>query len=246
MPRQPIVALTATTEVVRGRPRIRLNEAYASAIARAGMIPLALPPLDPERATDVVAGVDGIVLTGGEDVDPARYHAARHPATEDVHPGRDAWEIALLAAARAARRPTLAICRGVQVANVALGGTLVQDLPSERPSRIAHARSDERETRVHEIDVTTGSRLAAVLGATHLRVNSSHHQAIDRPATGLAVTAAAPDGVVEGVEWAGEDGWWLLGVQWHPEELVATPERWDRALFDAFRAAVLETSLVGR
>ena len=246
MPRQPIVALTATTEILRGRSRIRLNEAYATAIARAGMIPLVVPPLDPDRADDLVAGVDGIVLTGGEDIDPARYRAARHPATEDVHPERDAWEIALLAAARAAKRPTLAICRGVQLANVALGGTLVQDIPTERPSRIAHALAEERESRVHEVRVTPGSRLAAALGATHLTANSSHHQAIDRAGTGVAVTATAPDGVVEGIEWTGDDGWWLLGVQWHPEELVATAESWDRALFAAFRAAILESSLVGR
>ncbi|NUO63458.1 MAG: gamma-glutamyl-gamma-aminobutyrate hydrolase family protein [Gemmatimonadaceae bacterium] len=246
MPRPPLVALSATTELLRGRPRIRLNEAYTDAIAGAAMLPLVVPPLDTARADEIVAAVDGIVLTGGEDVDPARYGAARHPATEGLHGARDGWEIALLAAARAARRPVLAICRGIQVANVALGGTLVQDLPSERPSAIAHARSDDREERVHDVDVTPGSRLAAALGATHLRVNSSHHQALDRVAPGLAVTAAAPDGVVEGAEWTGDDGWWMLGVQWHPEELVRTAEGWDRALFAAFRAALLEGSLVGR
>jgi len=237
--RQPVVALTATTELLNGRSRIRLNTAYANAFVTAGMTPLVVPPLDPSLAGDVVAAVDGIVLTGGEDVDPARYGAKAHPATEGIHAGRDAWEIALLMAARAARRPTLAICRGIQVANVALGGTLVQDLPTERPSRIAHARSADREARVHEISVIPGSRLAAALGATALTANSSHHQAIDRAAGGLAVTATAPDGVVEGAEWTGDDGWWMLGVQWHPEELVRTAEGWDRALFAAFRAAML-------
>ena len=246
MPATPIVAHTATTELLRGRGRARVNEAYADAVSGAGLIPLVVPPLDPARAADVVSRVDGIVLTGGEDVAPSRYGAAPHPAVEGVHDRRDAFEIALVIAAREARRPTLAICRGIQVANVALGGTLVRDLPSERPSAIAHARSDLRDHRVHEVSVVAGSHLAAALGATAVRVNSSHHQAIDRPGEGLSVTATAPDGVVEGAEWTSGDGWWLLGVQWHPEELVRTAEPWDRALFAAFRAAVDEARLAAR
>ena len=233
--RQPIVAVTATTEMIRGLPRVRVNEAYTSALVAGGMIPLVVAPLATGFA-DLVARVDGLVLTGGEDIDPALYGAARHAQTDEPHATRDASEIALVAAARAARLPTLAICRGLQVANVALGGTLVQDLSSERPSSVAHTRSDARTQRVHDVRVDAGSRLAAALGATTLAVNSSHHQAVDRVAPGLTVTATAPDGVVEGAEWTGDDGWWLVGVQWHPAELVHAPEPWDRALFAAFRA----------
>jgi len=233
--RQPIVAVTATTEMILGLPRVRVNEAYAGALESSGIVPLVVPPLA-AGFDDLAARVDGLVLTGGEDVDPALYAAARHAQTDAPHRARDASEIALVAAARAARLPTLAICRGLQVANVALGGTLVQDLPSERPSSVAHARSDARAERVHEVRVDAGSRLAAALGATALTVNSSHHQSVDRVAPGLVVTATAPDGVVEGAEWTGGDGWWLVGVQWHPEELVDTPEPWDRALFAAFRS----------
>ena len=235
MSRQPIVAVTATTEMIRGLPRVRVNEAYTSALAASGIISLVVPPLT-TGFDDLVARVDGLVLTGGEDVDPALYDAPRHAQSDPPHAARDTSEIALVTAARAARLPTLAICRGLQVANVALGGTLVQDLPSERPSSIAHARSDARGQRVHEVRVDAGSRLANALAANMVAVNSSHHQAVDRVAPGLFVTATAPDGVVEGAEWTGDDGWWLVAVQWHPEELVDTPEDWDRALFAAFRA----------
>jgi putative glutamine amidotransferase len=242
--RQPIVAVTATTEMIRGLPRVRLNEAYTNALARAGMIPLVIAPLESGFA-DVVARVDGLVLTGGEDIAPARYGAAPRAETDPPHDRRDASEIALLAAAQAARLPTLAICRGLQLANVALGGTLVQDIPSERPSDIVHSRSDARAERVHEVRVSGHSLLAAAIGATALSVNSSHHQSIDRAAAGLTVSARAADGIVEGAEWTGDD-WWLLGVQWHPEELTTTPESWDRSLFAAFRAALASAAAVER
>jgi len=234
VPHQPLVAVTATTKIVGGLPRVRVNAAYTRALAAAGMIPVVVPPLDGGFA-EIVARVDGLLLTGGEDVDPSRYGATRHAATEDPHGTRDSSEIALILAAHAARLPTLAICRGLQVANVALGGTLVQDIPSERPSSIGHSRSDARTQRVHEVGIAEGSLLASAIGARAITANSSHHQAVDRIASGLAVTATAPDGIIEGAEWTGDDGWWMLGVQWHPEELIDTPEPWDRALFAAFR-----------
>lgn len=239
MAARPLVAVTATTESLRGRSRVRVNEAYTWAIERTGMLPLVIPPLDDERAVaDLIATVDGLLLTGGEDVDPALYGARPHPATEEPHAERDRAELLLLAAARDAQLPTLAICRGLQVANVALGGTLVQDIPSERRSAIDHAPAGKREQRTHEVHLETDSRLAVAVGASVISVNSSHHQALDRVAPGLTVSATAPDGIVEGAEWSGD--WWLLGVQWHPEELVATEEGWDRSLFDAFRRAIDE------
>lgn len=237
MLRQPIVAVTATTEVIRGLLRLRLNEAYLDALTGAGIVPVVVGP-QLSGLDEIVARVDGLVLTGGEDVAPALYGADPGPHTDPPHATRDRAEIALLAAARRAALPTLAICRGLQVANVALGGTLLQDIPTERPSAIAHARSDARAQRVHEVRVVSGSRIASALGATGLTVNSSHHQAIDRVADGLTVSATAPDGIVEGAEWTGDDGWWMVGVQWHPEELTTTPERWDTSLFAAFRDAV--------
>jgi putative glutamine amidotransferase len=128
---------------------------------------------------------------------------------------------------------------------VALGGTLVQDLPSERPAALAHDGRWKRSDRVHGLRVAAGSRLAAALGATEAATNSLHHQAIARVAEGLVAVAHAPDGVVEAVEWDGDD-WWMAGVQWHPEELTETTEEWDRALFAAFAAAVHQQLLSSR
>jgi putative glutamine amidotransferase len=129
--------------------------------------------------------------------------------------------------------PTLAICRGIQVVNVALGGSLVQDIASECPSGVQHDQSEARKQRVHDVSVGSDSMLADAVGATRITVNSSHHQAVARVARGLDVTARAPDGIVEGAEWTGDD-WWMLAVQWHPEELTRDPQPWDRGLFKAF------------
>lgn len=233
----PPVALTATTEIIRDVRRTRANVAYSAAAHAAGLRPYILPVLPAADAEALLEGMAGLILTGGEDVDPAQYGSAPHPALGEVHAERDAFEIALVRAARARRLPTLAICRGVQVANVALGGTLVQDLPSEWPAALAHDGRWARSDRVHDLRLATGSRLARAIGATEATTNSMHHQAIARVAEGLVAVAHAPDGVVEGVEWAGDD-WWMAGVQWHPEELTDTAEEWDRALFAAFAAAV--------
>jgi putative glutamine amidotransferase len=188
-------------------------------------------------ADAMLDGMAGLILTGGEDVDPGHYRADAHPALGEVHAGRDAFELALVRAAQARRLPTLAICRGVQILNVALGGTLVQDLPTEWQGALPHDGRWERSARVHDAAVERGSRLSAALGATALRVNSFHHQSLARVGDGLTAVAHAPDGVIEGVETAADE-WWVLGVQWHPEELTATPEPWDRALFAAFARAV--------
>ncbi len=238
MSHSPLVAVTATTEIVASRPRVRLNEAYVRALVDAGLVPLVAPPLEDDRAADaVLAAVSGLVLTGGEDVAPSLYGAAPHPALGGVHDGRDRWEAALVRAARARRLPTLAICRGIQVLNVALGGTLVQDLPSERPTATDHDPKAGRDARTHTLRLEPGSRLAQALDADGetVRINSLHHQAVDRLGDGLRATGTSDDGVVEGVE-TDDAGWWALGVQWHPEELTATPEGWDRALFAAFAA----------
>lgn len=236
MPR-PLVALSATSVPPEGAghpARVRVNEAYVRALQAAGLVPLIVPPsLGDEEARALVDGVAGIVLSGGEDVDPATYHAARHPATQTSHTGRDATERSLVAAAREARRPVLAICRGIQLLNVALGGTLVQHLPDERPDGIRHAREDMPAARVHGITVEAGSRLASALGATQFEANSMHHQAVARVAAPLRATAHASDGVIEGVETTSDD-WWVLGVQWHPEELIGDARPFDRGIFAAF------------
>ncbi|MEX2178625.1 MAG: gamma-glutamyl-gamma-aminobutyrate hydrolase family protein [Gemmatimonadaceae bacterium] len=234
--RAPLVAVTATTRLSDGVSRVYLNEAYVQALRAVGLTPLILPPLDATELPDIVAGVQGVVLTGGEDVDPAEYEASRGAHTEPPHRRRDKMELALVTLARERSIPTLAICRGLQVVNVALGGSLVQDIPTEFETTVTH-RAAERDQRVHEVRVEGDSALARAVGARTISVNSSHHQSVGRPGEGVRVTARASDGVIEGAEWK-DDGWWMLGVQWHPEDLVRDVEDWDRALFRAFATRV--------
>jgi putative glutamine amidotransferase len=234
---RPIVAVTATIRPVDGVDRVRLNAAYVHAIESAGLIPLVVPPLaDANTARGVLGVVAGLVLTGGEDVDPSLYGEAPHPELGPVSCSRDETELALLARARELRLPTLAICRGIQVVNVGLGGTLVQDLPSQRNDVDAHELREDRSARVHSVSVNAASRLASILGVQSLGVNSIHHQAVDRLGSAMRISARADDGVVEGVE-SDDPDWWMVGVQWHPEELTGTPEPWDRRLFAAFAEA---------
>jgi putative glutamine amidotransferase len=233
----PFVIVTSTTETIRGRPRVRVNEAYTNALAAAGLIPMILPPVRAALAVAAIGDIAGLVLTGGEDVDPEHFAQPAHPATGEPHPLRDEYELALARAAAEQRIPTLAICRGAQVMNIALGGTLVQDIPSQVTTDIDHDQSDQREGRVHAITIEPDSLLAEIAGSTTIRINSSHHQSIDRLGRELRVTARSADGVVEAVE-STDDLWWMVAVQWHPEELVNTPEQWDRRLFSAFADAV--------
>lgn len=232
-----VVALTTTTDIVRGIPRVRVNKRYTDALSRAGVLPITVPPLDPDAADALLDRVDGLVLTGGEDVESRRYGSPPHVKAEAPNPARDRWEIALARAARDRRLPTLAICRGIQIANVAFGGSLIQDIATERPGSIVHTRDDVRADRVHAVVVDPASRLAHALGAGRIMANSLHHQSIDRAGDELRLVAHAEDGIVEAAEWGGDD-WWMVGVQWHPEELDDDQEPWDRALFAAFAAAV--------
>jgi len=223
-----VVVVTAPLRTDAGRERVALNTAYVRALARAALVPLVVPPiLDPERACAVLDRVHGVVLTGGEDVDPARYGARPHAKLGEIDVARDAVELALIADARARRLPILAICRGIQILNVALGGTLYQDLASERSGEIDHADTRSR----HGLRVEAGSLLHRTIATLETTVNSRHHQAIRDLAPSLRATAWAPDGVIEGAE--PPDGEpWMLAVQWHPEDDV------EGALFRGFAEAV--------
>jgi putative glutamine amidotransferase len=220
----PLVLVTATTEAGAGVARVCVPAAYTDALVAVGLIPVVLPPVSPAVATAALDGVAGLVLTGGEDIDPRLYHEAAHPATGTPHAARDAYELALARAARARRVPTLAICRGAQIVNVALGGTLMQDISPRHPRGVE---------RVHAVELDPSSRLASIFAAPRVRANSSHHQAIGRAGPGLRVGGTSPDGVVEAIESA-DPAWWMMGVQWHPEDLTGTDEDWDRRLFAAF------------
>ena len=225
----PPVAVTAPRRLVDGRERVTLNTAYVRALEGAGLVPLAVPTmLAADRAGAALAAVRGLVLTGGEDVAPDRYGAAPHPRLGEVDPVRDAAELALIAAARKRGLPILAICRGIQILNVALGGTLYQDLDSERPGSVPHAG----EASHHPVRVAAGSLLERTLGTRAATVNSRHHQAIRDLAPGLKAVAWAEDGVIEGAEPVDPGAPWMVAVQWHPEDLT------ERALFDGFARAV--------
>jgi gamma-glutamyl-gamma-aminobutyrate hydrolase PuuD len=195
-------------------PTALLSASYVDAVVRAGGIPVLLPPVDlPGAATSVVDSLDALLLTGGADVDPARYDAEPDPETRGLRPDRDRWEHDLLAAALERDLPVLAICRGVQVLDVALGGTLHQHVPDvvghegHRPVPGTFGRT--------QVKVEPGSRLAGIIGDT-AAVPCHHHQCLDRVAEGLVVAARAEDGIVEAVEMPGRR--FVVGVQWHPEE----------------------------
>jgi putative glutamine amidotransferase len=181
----------------------------------------------------VLDSVSGLVLTGGEDVDPARYGEKRHEKVRSVNAARDATEAALVEEAKARGMPVLAICRGIQILNVALGGTLVQDISSQCNTHISHDEEGPRDSRSHEITVEPESLIAKAIGTERCTVNSFHHQSVKRVADGMRVTARSPDGIIEGLESTDND-WWVMAVQWHPEEMTDSAEPWDRGLFKAF------------
>lgn len=209
---------------------------YLESVRRAGGEPMEVADTL-ESPASIVARVQGVMLTGGGDVDPALYHEGPHDTYEPAEPGRDAFEIGLAQAAVAADLPLLAICRGMQVLNVAMGGSLVQDIPSQVAGALDHAIREPRFHVAHEVWVSRGSRLWAIMADTldgeNLQVNSRHHQAVNRVAAGFDVSATAPDGVIEAMERPASR--FCIAVQWHPENFWRTGEF--RPLFEAFLAA---------
>jgi putative glutamine amidotransferase len=213
----------------------RLDD-YLASVEQAGGRPRVLEVSDSPRK--VIADLDGLVLTGGGDVDPVLYGESRHPSVDDAEPGRDEFEIDLARRAMATNLPLLAICRGAQVLNVAAGGTLVQDIPSMVGSDLAHSVTEPKDAIAHAVTVAPGSHLERALSgsvdSSHAcRVNSRHHQSIGRLGSGLTSTATAPDGVVEAIEHQASG--FCLGVQWHPENFWRTGEF--NPLFAAFVGA---------
>jgi putative glutamine amidotransferase len=197
---------------------------YCQAVLRAGGEPvevsLALPPDQFRKLAD---SLDAVVLTGSPaDVNPSLYGAARNPASAEADPDRERTDFALLEHAFAEHKPVLAICYGVQIMNVFLGGTLIQDIPSDIQTPIQHPWSNRDKGApepFHVAKIESGSRLRDLAGADEVGVNSSHHQSILDPGRSLRIAARAPDGVVEAVEWTGDSNW-VTGVQWHPERMA--------------------------
>jgi putative glutamine amidotransferase len=192
-----------------------LPEPYVAAMAAAGARTALLPPAQPAEAEQVLAPFDGLLLAGGGDIEPARYGAADHPAQYGTDPDRDRLELALARAAVRLGVPTLGICRGVQLLNVAFGGTLIQHLP-DRDGHIEHR--NEAKRALHGLRVEPGSRLAEAVGQLQAEGLSHHHQGLDRLGEGFRPVAWAQDGLVEGIE---RDQGWTVGVLWHPESTAA-------------------------
>jgi putative glutamine amidotransferase len=203
---------------------LALGLTYPEAIRRAGAVPVIIPPLDNDSIEPLLDGLCGLCLSGGPDLHPTVYGATPHAALGPTEPHLDRFEVALVRAAEARDLPVLAICRGLQVLNVARGGTLVQDLPSERPSGIVHRQLRAARVPTHDVTLERASRVADALGgADHVCVNSFHHQAVDLLGSGLRAVGWAADGVVEAIE--ATDRAFTIAVQWHAESMVDSPEQ---------------------
>ncbi len=230
MPVRPTILISGSTDDQGSEFAdfsLGLSMAYPRAVAAAGGMPWLLPTL-PEKALvrEAVRQSDGILLTGGDDVDPKRYTKTLPEAVlktvQPAHVERDSFEILLIQEGLRQRKPLLCICRGHQILNVALGGTLFADIPQQIPRAMDHGRTDLKDQIVHDAECVPGSLMTRIAGGGRLGVNSSHHQAVDKLGRGLRVTARSPDGVVEGLERTPESEGrvpWLLGVQFHPERL---------------------------
>jgi putative glutamine amidotransferase len=212
-----------------GDRSISLSVRYLNAISRVGGLPVTMAPTASRALiSNCVERVDGVLLTGGDDINPKIYNShlpKQVSKTVRVTPDggeRDLRELLLIDEVFRKRKPLLAVCRGQQILNVALGGTLVADIPQQRPGALAHGRNDQRDAVVHDVRLTPGSLLAKITGGLKLGVNSTHHQAVARVAPPLQVTATSDDGMVEGLELKPGGSRWLpflLSVQFHPERL---------------------------
>ncbi len=244
--RPPLIGVT-TSEVRRAqtveptpegeppRHEMALGLPYLRGLEAAGGLPVVMPPLDEEAIEPLLDRFDGICLSGGPDLDPDTYGAEPHPELGPIEPDLDRFELAVARRADAREMPILAICRGTQAMNVVRGGTLHQHIP-ERSTEISHRQKAAGDLPTHPVSIEAGSRLAQILEATEIEVNSFHHQAIERLGDGLRVTALAPDDTIEAVEDPRRR--FLIGVQWHAETLVHRP--YEGALFRSFVEACRE------
>ena len=238
----PLIGITSSVWFdSHGRGFVRAYAPNANAIAQAGGLPVFIPSnIEESTLRCLYERMDGILLPGGGDIDPVLYGAQKHPATQRIDRARDDAEIAITRWAVEDDRPVLGICRGHQVFNVALGGTLLQDIPSQMNTNVPHDFPDDvpRSKLAHGVHVIPDSRLAQILGETVLMVNSLHHQAVDLLAPVLRAAAYSTDGIVEAVEIP--DHRFSLSVQWHPEDL--TEYNPIRRLFQAFVDAARDSS----
>ncbi|MBP7999645.1 MAG: gamma-glutamyl-gamma-aminobutyrate hydrolase family protein [Chloroflexi bacterium] len=235
MTRTPIIGIT--TYERSPDDHFMLPTVYVDAVRRAGGIVILIPPGEP-HLDQLLKLLDGVIFSGGGDVDPAHYAGVPHPEIYTISPERDEMEMMLARKIIELGKPTLCICRGTQVLNVALGGTLIEHLPDVVGEAVVH-REPPDVAVPHPVQVKSESRLARIMGATAVNPASWHHQAVRQPATGLEVVAYAADGTIEALEMVGHP--WLMAVQWHPE-ITAAEDVTQQRLFDGLVNAAAEES----
>jgi putative glutamine amidotransferase len=234
---QVVVAMPAydhTCDDLLGEHASAVPASYFNGLISAGAVPLIVPIISDQKTIDALMGMaHGLMLIGGPDIAPSHFGQTSQPGLRQVTPARDAVELRLTKRALADKMPIFAICRGIQVLNVAAGGSLFQDIASQRPNAQNHDRYPDHGPchPAHPIKIEADSRIAAICGQTRMTVNSLHHQAIDRVGAGLSVVARSSDGIIEAIE--SKDDRWVVGVQWHPEWLLEDREDMP-ALFHAF------------
>ncbi|MBW7899217.1 putative glutamine amidotransferase [Candidatus Brocadiaceae bacterium B188] len=230
---KPIIGVNCDYEEKGKQPYSFVNRNYSEAIISAGGIPLLLPIIkDADDVRKLLERIDGLVLTGGNDVPPQRYGKECHQKTRRVHPDKDISDNLLVNIAIQMKKPILAICYSAQLANVIFGGSLIQDIPTSNVSRIVHKELKNKQY-THSVTVEKNSRLHKILGTEYIKTNSVHHQAMDKLGKGLIATAHAEDGIVEAIEL--ENYPFFVGVQWHPERMTA--DHCHALLFSALVAA---------
>ena len=231
---QPLIGITGS--LIRkktGSLVCQVGQAYVTSIQKAGGIPMMIPVgIDIQSLDSLLPRLDGILFTGGPDIDPQRFNARTHPKVYGVSPARDTLEFALIQKVLAADKPMLAICRGIQVLNVACGGKLYLDIQDQKPKSLKHDwfPGFPRDKLAHTVSLTPGSQLKEIFGVDEIQVNSLHHQGVSQIGKGLTATAYASDGLVEGLEVNGKA--FALGVQWHPESLPNDQNQ--KRLFQSF------------
>lgn len=244
MARRPVIGLTCCSDSDMEEPRYIVSKAYIDAIQAAGGIPVVLPSTfrderegeseDPLK--DLLERIDGLLLTGGVDVNPILYGEEPHPKLGRIDPLRDEFELDLIRRALECGMPVLGICRGIQVLNIVAGGENYQDIASlEIPNPIKHMQNGPRWSYSHTVEMEEGSRLQVLLGQRRVFVNSFHHQAIKSVAPGFRVSARAGDGIIEAIEMVGPEGddHFVMGVQWHPETMYRR-DQGAAAIFEGF------------
>ncbi|WP_026692281.1 gamma-glutamyl-gamma-aminobutyrate hydrolase family protein [Peribacillus kribbensis] len=217
---KPVIGITATTLFAEGFDSVYLHYSYVESIRKAGGVPIVLPTGSTEEARSWVNLCDGILLSGGEDLNPFYFGEEPHPKLGRVQAERDETELDIILYASRQKKPILGLCRGIQVLNAAFGGTIIQDIESEVPGCIKHTQLAARKTATHSITIEKSSLLYEIAGEERLLVNSFHHQAVGRVADKLKVTSVSSDGVIESVEAKHPSEGWMLAVQWHPEEMI--------------------------